>query len=64
MRSLDNFPFSLVAHGSTSIAVSIDELQHLQRQQIQTWLLHDAVVEEFYPIKGTQMMQLLCLELT
>jgi len=61
---LDNFPFSLVAHGSTSVAASIDEPQQPQQQKFQTWLLHDAVVEEFYPIKGTQMMQLLCLELT
>ena len=71
--TLDNFPFSLVAHGSTclpdsSTVVSIDKLQlqqrQLQRQKYQTWLLQDTMVEEFYPIKGTQMMQVLWLELT
>jgi len=64
MRSFDNFPFSLVACSSSSTTASIDKTQQLQQQKFQTWLLHNAAAEEFHPIKGAQMVQLLCLELT
>jgi len=60
-RCSNNFHFALVAHGDIWVVLLSTQLSHHSIQNNNTnrqllLLLQDAVVEEFCPTKGTQMI--------